>query len=56
MSPPPLPLSGETGWLARLGSKEKYCLGRYGMDVEQLERPGVTAVREALAGRGETPS
>ncbi len=49
-------LSGETGWLVRLGSKEKYCLGKYGVDVEELERLGVSAVRQALAGRGETPS
>ncbi len=44
-------LNGETGWLARLGTKEKYCLGRYGVDVEELERLGVAAVREALAER-----
>jgi len=44
-------LNGETGWLARLGSQEKYCLGRYGVDVEELERLGVSAVREALAER-----
>jgi len=44
-------LTGERGWLARLGSKEKYCLGRYGVDVEELERLGVSAVREALAER-----
>jgi len=49
-------LSGEKGWLAQLGSKEKYCLGKYGVDVEELERLGVEAIREALTGRGETPS
>jgi len=44
-------LRGETGWLARLGSKEKYCLGRYGVDVAELDRLGVSAIREALADK-----
>lgn len=43
-------LDGERSWLARLGTARegKVCLGRYAVDVAELERLGVAAVRKAL--------
>ena len=42
-------LAGEAGWLARLGRHGNHCLGKYAVDVAELDRLGVSAIRSALA-------
>ncbi len=41
-------LAGETAILAHVDIRSRYRVGRYGVDVEALERVGVPAVRNAL--------
>jgi len=44
-------LDGETAWLARVNMPSSFRVGRYGVDVQGLERVGVPAIRRALASR-----
>lgn len=42
-------LEGKRAWLARVGLSSRYRVGRYGVDIDALERVGVTAIQHALA-------
>jgi len=41
-------LTGEVAWLARVGLRSPYRVGRYGVDVVGLEKVGVASLRQAL--------
>lgn len=42
-------LNGETGWLAHVRLPGRYRVGKYNVNVDDLERIGVTAIRRAQA-------
>jgi len=44
-------LDGQCATLAHVGIRSRVRVGRYGVDLEALERVAVTAVRQALAGK-----
>ncbi len=44
-------LGGREAVLSRVDMQSRYRVGRYGVDVEALERVGMAALREAIAGR-----
>ena len=41
-------LSGEEGILARVGIKSSYTLGRYGIDIDAMDRVGTASLTRAL--------
>jgi len=44
-------LDGEEGFLAHVANRSPYRVGRYGVDLADLERVGVAAIRQAIAAR-----
>ena len=44
-------LDGEEGLLAHVASRSPYRVGRYGVDLADMERVGVAAIRQAIAAR-----
>ncbi len=41
-------LDGQSGWLARAGTPSRFRVGKYGVDLEFLERAGVPAMQQAV--------